>query len=101
MKAPANGPAKDHQTWLPLCPCHTWHVCLQWQHYGLNQLAPWRRMPDSKQVAVFDLDPGTAHGKTSITMRYYHAVGADRAPSSDYELFDTLVLAKDRRDKES
>ncbi len=49
-------------------------------------------------VAVFDLDPGKRGGKTSITMRYYHAVGADRAPSSNYELFDTVVLAKKRRE---
>lgn len=49
-------------------------------------------------IAVFDLDPGKPNGKTSITMRYYHAVGADRAPTPDYELFDTVVLAKDRRD---
>jgi hypothetical protein len=46
---------------------------------------------------VFDLDPGEANGKTSITMRYYHAVGADRASTADYELFDTVVLAKERR----
>jgi hypothetical protein len=52
-------------------------------------------------VAVFDLDPGVTNGKTSITMRYYHAVGADRSPTSDYDLFDTVVLAKDRRDKQS
>jgi hypothetical protein len=49
-------------------------------------------------IAVFDLDPGDAGGKTSITMNYYHAVGADRAPTSSYELFDTVVLEKDRRD---
>jgi hypothetical protein len=49
-------------------------------------------------IAVFDLDPGHAGGKTSITMNYYHAVGADRAPTSSYELFDTVVLEKDRRD---
>jgi hypothetical protein len=49
-------------------------------------------------IAVFDLDPGVESGKTSITMRYYHATGADRAPTSGYELFDTLVLAKNRRD---
>jgi hypothetical protein len=52
-------------------------------------------------VAVFDLDPGVENGKTSITMRYYHAVGADRSPTPDYDLFDTVVLAKDRRDKKS
>jgi hypothetical protein len=52
-------------------------------------------------IAVFDLDPGVAGGKTSITMRYYHALGADRAPSASYELFDTVVLHKDRRDANS
>jgi hypothetical protein len=45
-----------------------------------------------------DLDPGTVQRKTSITIRYYHALGADRLPTSDYELFETLVLTKDRRD---
>jgi 3',5'-cyclic AMP phosphodiesterase CpdA len=49
-------------------------------------------------IAVFDLEPQLANGRTSITMRYYHAVGADRAPTSQYELFDTLILVKDRRD---
>jgi len=49
-------------------------------------------------VGVFDLDPGVAHGQTSITMRYYHAPGADALPTSNYELFETVVLAKDRRD---
>ncbi|HEY6458367.1 MAG TPA: hypothetical protein VIY90_24065, partial [Steroidobacteraceae bacterium] len=49
-------------------------------------------------VAVFDLDPGYPAGKTSITMRYYHAAGADRIPTPDYRLFETVVLAKDRRD---
>jgi hypothetical protein len=48
-------------------------------------------------IAVFDLDPGTAHSKTSITVRYYHALGADKAPTSHYELFETLVLAKERK----
>ncbi|MEJ0008820.1 MAG: metallophosphoesterase family protein [Steroidobacteraceae bacterium] len=48
-------------------------------------------------IAVFDLDPGGPDGKTTITMRYYHAAGADRAATPAYELFDTLVLAKDRR----
>ena len=48
-------------------------------------------------IAVFDLDPGVPHGTTTITMRYYHAIGADRVPTSDYELFDTVILAKQRR----
>ena len=48
-------------------------------------------------IAVFDVDPGVENGKTSITMRYYHAAGADRAPTPNYELFDTVVIAKDRR----
>jgi 3',5'-cyclic AMP phosphodiesterase CpdA len=49
-------------------------------------------------IAVFDLDPEVARGRTSITMRYYHAVGADRSPNANYTLFDTLVLLKERRD---
>jgi alkaline phosphatase D len=49
-------------------------------------------------IAVFDLDPGQPGGRTSITMRYYHAVGLDRSPTSNYEVFDTMVLAKQRRD---
>ncbi len=57
-----------------------------------------RRDPESAYgIAVFDVDPGTPHGKTTITVRYYHAANADRSPAPDYELFDTLVLAKDRR----
>ena len=50
-------------------------------------------------IAVFDLDPGDPGGKTSITIRYYHAPGADRVPTSNYALFETIVLAKSRRDK--
>ncbi len=49
-------------------------------------------------IAVFDVDPGTPGGKTSITIRYYHARGADLRPTPDYELFETVVLAKNRRD---
>jgi hypothetical protein len=49
-------------------------------------------------IAVFDLDPGQGHGKTTITIRYYHAPGADKTPNPTYELFETIVLAKDRRD---
>jgi Purple acid Phosphatase, N-terminal domain/Calcineurin-like phosphoesterase len=48
-------------------------------------------------IAVFDLDPGLPGGQTSITIRYYHAPGADRTPTPHYELFETIVLAKDRR----
>jgi hypothetical protein len=49
-------------------------------------------------IAVFDLDPGLPGRKTSITISYYHAPGADRVPTSNYELFETMVLTKDRRD---
>ncbi|MEA3151585.1 MAG: hypothetical protein QOD56_2524 [Gammaproteobacteria bacterium] len=51
-------------------------------------------------IAVFDLDPGAPHGKTSITISYYHALGADTVPTGEYELFETIVLAKDRRDND-
>jgi hypothetical protein len=49
-------------------------------------------------IGVFDLDPGEANSPTTITMRYYHAVVAGQAGTSNYELFDTIVLAKARRD---
>jgi hypothetical protein len=45
-------------------------------------------------IAVFDLDPGVAGGKTSIKIQYFHAPGADKVPTSNYELFETIVLAK-------
>jgi len=48
-------------------------------------------------IAVFDLDPGSAGDKTSITVSYYHAPGADKTPTADYELFEQIILAKDRR----
>jgi hypothetical protein len=48
-------------------------------------------------IAVFDLDPGDERRKTTITVRYYHAPGADKAPTGSYELFDTIVLSKHRR----
>jgi hypothetical protein len=49
-------------------------------------------------IGVFDLDPGGPNEPTTITMRYYHAPGADHGGTSDYERFDTVVLAKERRD---
>jgi len=48
-------------------------------------------------IAVFDLDPGAPGGKTSITISYYHALGADTAATPNYELFEKVVLAKARR----
>ncbi|WP_043203974.1 purple acid phosphatase family protein [Paraburkholderia acidipaludis] len=48
-------------------------------------------------LAVFDYDPGIAGGKTTITMSYYHAPGADQTPTTNYELFETIVMEKPRR----
>ena len=48
-------------------------------------------------IAVFDVDPGIRGAKTSITIRYYHAPGADKTPTATYQLFETVVLAKHRR----
>ncbi len=48
-------------------------------------------------IAVFDVDPGREHGKTSITINYYHAPGADKVPTPDYELFETTVLSKHQK----
>jgi hypothetical protein len=52
-------------------------------------------------IAVFDVDAGEKHDKTSITMRYFHAIGADTSATPNYELFETIVLAKDRRHSDS
>ncbi|HEY4211131.1 MAG TPA: metallophosphoesterase [Steroidobacteraceae bacterium] len=52
-------------------------------------------------IAVFDLDPGKPGGETTITMRYFHAVDADKNPTSNYEVFDTVTLVKQRRDAKS
>jgi hypothetical protein len=30
-------------------------------------------------------------------MNYYHAPGADKTPTANYELFETIVLSKQRR----
>jgi hypothetical protein len=58
-----------------------------------------RRDPDTGYgIAVFDVDPGVPGGKTAITIAYYHAPGADREPNPHYELFETIVLAKARRE---
>ena len=56
-------------------------------------------------VAVFDVDPGTRAGQTSITVTQYHAVGADPvnpvtgakgAPTPDYTEFETFRLVRPR-----
>jgi hypothetical protein len=63
--------------------------------------AIWSARRDAESgygIGVFDLDPGVPNGKTSITIRYYHATTADRTPTPNYDLFETLVLSKDRRD---
>jgi hypothetical protein len=49
-------------------------------------------------IAVFDVDPAAPDRKTTITIKYYHALGADHVPTSKYELFETIVLAKHRRE---
>jgi Calcineurin-like phosphoesterase/Purple acid Phosphatase, N-terminal domain len=52
-------------------------------------------------IAVFDVNPGAeAGGQTSITARYYHAVGAGPAgaPTGDYTLFESFTLVRPRSD---
>ncbi len=60
-------------------------------------------------VAVFDVDPGDRHDDhTSITVRYFHAPGADPvnpttgepgAPTPDYSEFETFKLIRPRSDR--
>lgn len=64
--------------------------------------AIWSAKRDTESaygIAVFDVDPGKPGGKTTITMSYYHAVGAGLAASGDYQLFERIMLAKPRRDR--
>jgi Purple acid Phosphatase, N-terminal domain/Calcineurin-like phosphoesterase len=59
-------------------------------------------------IGVFDLDPGSGPGsQTSLTVSYYHAVGADPtnpgtgtpgAPTPDYTKFETVTLIRPRSD---
>jgi hypothetical protein len=52
-------------------------------------------------IAVFDVNPGAeAGGQTSITVRYYHAVGAGPVggPTGDYTIFETFTLVRPRSD---
>ena len=59
-------------------------------------------------IAVFDVHPGEVRGgMTSITVRYFHAVGADPvnpatgqpgAPTPDYTEFESFTLVRRRCD---
>ena len=73
--------------------------------------ATWSARRDTSTgygIAVFDVNPGSeAGGQTSVTVRYYHAVGADPvspatgqpgAPTGDYILFETFTLVRPRSD---
>jgi 3',5'-cyclic AMP phosphodiesterase CpdA len=77
------------------------------------ETATWSARRDTSTgygIAVFDVSPGSeAGGQTSITVRYYHAVGpepadtgpvgpATGAPTDDYTLFETFTLVRPRSD---
>ena len=56
-------------------------------------------------IAVFDVDPGSRGEPTTITVGYFHAVGADPtnpatgnhgAPTPDYTEFETFQLFRPR-----
>ena len=72
--------------------------------------APWSARRDTATgygIAVFDVDPGTPGGLTSIKVTHYHAVGADPvnpatgeagAPTPNYTEFETFTLVRRRSD---
>jgi hypothetical protein len=73
--------------------------------------ATWSATRDTSSgygIAVFDVHPGEVRGgRTSISIRYFHAVGADpvnpasgRAgtPTPDYTEFETITLVRRRSD---
>ena len=73
--------------------------------------ATWSAMRDPATgygIGVFDLDPGQPGGETSITVTYYHAVGADPTnpntgvagtPNPNYTEFETFTLYRPRSDR--
>jgi hypothetical protein len=74
--------------------------------------ATWSAMRDTSTgygIAVFDVHPGEVHGgMTSITVRYFHAVGADPVnpasgkpgtPTPNYTEFETFTLVRHRSDR--
>lgn len=74
--------------------------CTATQCPGTHEDAIWSARRDTGTgygIAVFDHDPGKPGGQTTITMRYYHAPGADQQPTAQYELFETIELSKKRR----
>src|SRR5580700_9301585 len=84
---------------LPISKCRvsaTRPRCRQWstgnsgtrafEHKGTIR----RRHEKSESIGVFAYEHCRTDGKTTITFRYYHAVGADKTPTSDYELFETI-----------
>jgi Purple acid Phosphatase, N-terminal domain/Calcineurin-like phosphoesterase len=79
------------------------------------EAATWSARRDTAAgygIAVFDVNPGSeAGGQTSITVRYYHTVGAEPVgpaagasggsadtPADDYALFETFTLVRPRSD---
>jgi hypothetical protein len=72
--------------------------------------ATWSARRDTSTgygIAVFDVDPGVRGGQTSITVRYFHAPGADPvnpttgekgAPTPDYVEFESFTLVRPRSD---
>jgi hypothetical protein len=54
-----------------------------------------RRAARGYCIAIFDRDPRIPGGKTSITIRYFHASGADRTPTHNYELFEVLEKGRE------
>ena len=77
------------------------------------EAATWSARRDTSTgygIAVFDVSPGSeAGGQTSITVRYYHAVGPEPAGTGplgpvagaladDYTLFETFTLVRPRSD---
>jgi alkaline phosphatase D len=50
-------------------------------------------------IAVFDVDPGAGPAEqTSITVTYFHAVGADGTPVNTYTQLETFTLTRPRSD---
>ena len=75
---------------------HTGHLLLEiLPTLSKTRSGPLNATRALAMASVF-LIPCRPAGKTTITFRYYHAVGADKTPTGDYELFETIVFEKER-----
>jgi hypothetical protein len=110
---PGNGAARAHVFTKPNRPVPGSAPGTFIRHVAdAHEDAPYSAKGDTSTgygVTVFDVDPGERGGHTTMTVNYYHALGADivnavsgyhGTPNPDYTLYDTFKLTRPRADSE-